>query len=51
MEIEDLVLKNIDIAGDFTDLSPKQTKAYQKRLDGIITSLERIHADKAKGGK
>jgi hypothetical protein len=51
MEIEDLVLKNLDIAGDFTDLSPKQTKAYQKRLDGIITELERIKADKAKGGK
>ena len=51
MNIEDLVLKNLHIAGDFTDLSPKQTKAYQKRLDGIITELERIEADKAAGGK
>ena len=50
MDIEDLVLKNLHIAGDFTDLSPKQTKAYQQRLDNIITGLEQIRADKAAGG-
>ena len=50
MNIEDLVLKNLDKAGDFTHLSPKQTKAYQRRLDDIITGLEQIKADKAAGG-